>query len=195
MPRAYTLAERDIIISELKQAALDCMAIYGIRKTTVDELVRRAKIPKGTFYLFYSSKESLLFDAFQDLHDSIQEQLIEMLTSLDGQMTVDHVTEAIFVCFCRVEKENLAQILGHGDFDLLLRKIPNEETEAHFIKDRAAMERLSLLMSAGRRSLAVFDGAFRTVFLTLLHRREIGEDYFYDCVKILIRGIVIQMLE
>ena len=39
-----------------------CLAAYGIRKTTVDELVRRVGIPKGTFYLFYESKGRLIRD-------------------------------------------------------------------------------------------------------------------------------------
>ncbi|WP_286081321.1 TetR/AcrR family transcriptional regulator [Parablautia intestinalis] len=37
---------------------------YSIRcpATTVDEIVKRVNIPKGTFYLFYKSKELLLFE-------------------------------------------------------------------------------------------------------------------------------------
>ncbi len=31
----------------------------GVKKTTVDELVKRVGIPKGTFYLFYPSKDCL----------------------------------------------------------------------------------------------------------------------------------------
>ncbi|MDY4210978.1 MAG: TetR/AcrR family transcriptional regulator [Treponema sp.] len=37
-----------------------------MKKTTVDELVKRTGIPKGTFYLFYPSKEILLFDISQE---------------------------------------------------------------------------------------------------------------------------------
>lgn len=37
----------------------------GVKKTTVDELVKREGIPKGTFYLFYPSKEMLLYDVSQ----------------------------------------------------------------------------------------------------------------------------------
>ena len=40
--------------------------IKGVKKTTVDELVKRTGIPKGTFYLFYPSKEMLLFDVSQE---------------------------------------------------------------------------------------------------------------------------------
>ena len=61
MPKRFSEEERAYIVSRLKEEAAKCMAQYGIRKTTVDEIVRRVKIPKGTFYLFYQSKEMLLF--------------------------------------------------------------------------------------------------------------------------------------
>lgn len=46
---------------------------FGVKKTTVDELVKRVSIPKGTFYLFYPSKEQLFFDVFLDKHNAIQQ--------------------------------------------------------------------------------------------------------------------------
>ncbi len=58
MPKSYSDKERDNN-KRLKEEARLCMEQYGIRKTTVDELVKRVKIPKGTFYLFFQSKELL----------------------------------------------------------------------------------------------------------------------------------------
>jgi AcrR family transcriptional regulator len=39
--------EREYIKKRLMEEAQDCLRLYGIRKTTVDELVKRANIPKG----------------------------------------------------------------------------------------------------------------------------------------------------
>ena len=58
MPKTYSEQEREYIDKRLREEAMNCMAAYGIRKTTVDELVRRVRIPKGTFYLFMSPKNS-----------------------------------------------------------------------------------------------------------------------------------------
>ena len=62
MPKSYSEQEREYIRKRLKEEAADCLARYGVRRTTVDELVKRVNIPKGTFYLFYKSKELLLFE-------------------------------------------------------------------------------------------------------------------------------------
>ena len=62
LPKSYSDQERAYITKRLKEEAAACMGQFGIRRTTVDELVKRVKIPKGTFYLFYPSKELLLFE-------------------------------------------------------------------------------------------------------------------------------------
>ena len=62
MPKIYSETERTDIKDNLKREANILMIERGIKKTTVDELVKRAGIPKGTFYLFYPSKEMLLFE-------------------------------------------------------------------------------------------------------------------------------------
>ena len=56
MPRAYSDQERAYIRKRLHEEAVLCIKQYGMRKTSVDELVQRVNIPKGTFYLFYPSK-------------------------------------------------------------------------------------------------------------------------------------------
>ena len=59
MPRAFSEAEKSFIKERLLQEAEACLSLYGVRKTTVDELVQRVKIPKGTFYLFYTNPRKL----------------------------------------------------------------------------------------------------------------------------------------
>ena len=52
MPKSYSDQEREYIVKRLKEEAAKCLSQYGVRRTTVDELVQRVGIPKGTFYLF-----------------------------------------------------------------------------------------------------------------------------------------------
>ena len=75
MPKSYSDQEKEYIVSRLKEEAVKCLSQYGVRRTTVDELVKRVNIPKGTFYLFYKSKELLLFEVLQELHDKINNDL------------------------------------------------------------------------------------------------------------------------
>ena len=40
-----------------------------------------------------------------------------------------------------------------------------------------------------------FSGAMRGIFLTMLHKREIGEMIFENSLKLLISGLVIKLME
>ena len=85
MPKSYSEQEREYIRERLKEEAAQCLAKYGVRRTTVDEIVRRVKIPKGTFYLFYKSKELLLFEVIQEQQENINRQLYQAVSEMDGR--------------------------------------------------------------------------------------------------------------
>lgn len=196
MPRAYNDKEREMIVNDLRKAALDCLKQYGVRKTTVDELVRRANIPKGTFYLFYPSKEMLLYDALNIMHDQIQSQLVEELQkSVTAEFSVDDLTDCLFYYYKITDESNIISILEHGDLELILRKIPSEEVTKHFERDKISIEKLSELIPAIKgKDLSQYECALRAIFTSMLHKREVGEEHFDQCIRLLIRGLVIQMM-
>lgn len=195
MPKAYSAEEKEYIRQQLKKEALDCLVRYGVRKTTVDELVRRVHIPKGTFYLFYPSKEVLLFDAVNEVHDAIQKRLIEDLTALGGAATADDVIDSIYEYFVELDRTRLTGILMHGDFELMIRRLPQKEVEQHFLKDQEAMKELfTLFPEIAGKPLKLYECALRAVFMTVFHKREIGEEHYYETVKLMLKGIIGQML-
>ena len=49
LPKCYTDQEKEYIKRRLKEEAGKCLIQYGIRRTTVDDIVKRVQIPKGTF--------------------------------------------------------------------------------------------------------------------------------------------------
>ncbi|MGH2331574.1 TetR/AcrR family transcriptional regulator [Thermoanaerobacter mathranii] len=45
------------LIKRLIAAAKECLQKYGVKKTSVEQLTKMAGISKGSFYIFYGSKE------------------------------------------------------------------------------------------------------------------------------------------
>ena len=100
MPKSYSDAEKEYIVKRLKEEAAKCLVQYGVRRTTVDELVKRVGIPKGTFYLFYKSKELLLFEVIQEQHDAINNDLAKALSGISAKdLNADVLTDLIFGFF------------------------------------------------------------------------------------------------
>ncbi len=63
-PRAFTDMEKKRIRAALIEAGRSCFQRYGMRKTTIDDLVHLAGISKGSFYQFFKNKEDLYMEMF-----------------------------------------------------------------------------------------------------------------------------------
>ncbi len=196
MPKTFSDSEREYIKQRLREEAKQCLTLYGVRKTTVDELVKRVKIPKGTFYLFYDSKELLFFDVFCAFHDEMQEKILSEIASVEGPMNVSQLTEFFFKFYKMVEESFMLQLMTNGNLELLIRKLPPEVAVKHAENDDINVEQLmALIPNMKSDNIPAFSAALRGVFLSMLHKHEIGEEIFDDALKILIRGVVIQMSE
>jgi AcrR family transcriptional regulator len=196
MPKTFSDAERAYIKNRLMEEAQACLAQFGIRKTTVDELVRRANIPKGTFYLFYPSKELLFFDVICALHDRLHDDMLRRIGELEGNITLDTVTDLLLSLYLQVDSMAIYSLTVSGDYDMLVRKLPPEMIRAHAKKDDfIARQLLSLLpgMHIKESDAKVLSGALRAIFCTMPHRCEIGEDVFEDAIRMMLRGVVAQL--
>jgi AcrR family transcriptional regulator len=194
MPKSFSNTEREHIKSKLIEVAEECLLQYGLKKTTVDEIVQRAKIPKGTFYLFYASKELLFFDVFIAFHDRIHTELFAEINELHDDVTPEQVTQIIFGLYKKVENSFLFRFFMGGDLELLFRKLPQEAIDAHTDKDDLSIRQLvSLVPGIKEEKAEVFSAALRAVFTSMMYRREVGEALFDDALKIMIHGIVLQM--
>ena len=194
MPKTFTDSERTYIKNRLMEEAKLCLSQFGIRKTTVDELVKRVNIPKGTFYLFYESKELLFFDVFCKFHDELQAKLISKIAVIREDINLLLLTELILELYKLVEKSFMLRFLTNGEMELLIRKLPPELAKSHSERDDFSVEQLlSLVPNFKAVNAKAFSAALRGIFLSMLHKHEIGEEVFDDALKIMIHGVVIQM--
>lgn len=196
VPKSYSEQEREYIKKRLKEEAADCLARYGVRRTTVDEIVKRVNIPKGTFYLFYKSKELLLFDVILEQHEIINRELYQAISDIsDTSFTSEKLTDMIFGFFKMTEKMLILKLLDLGEVELLVRKLPREIVEAHFQDDTDTIEKmLSLLPVKKEVDVKVISAAFHAIYYATLHKTDIGEEQYDEALRALIYGIVTQII-
>ena len=182
MPKSYSEQERAYIRERLKEEAADCLATYGVRRTTVDEIVRRVNIPKGTFYLFYQSKELLLFEVIQEQQQSINRRLFQVISGLSGtKVSAEELTDAIYAFYKMAEEMPILKLIGTGEVELLARRLPREVVQAHLLPVKKDVD------------INVVSAAFHAVYYATLHKAEIGEAYD-QALRTLIYGIVAQLI-
>ncbi len=195
MPKQFSKNERSLIKTHLKEEGRICLERYGMKKTTVEELVKRVHIPKGTFYLFYSSKELLFYDILMDLHDLLQQTLLTQVQQYQELIEEDEVTELIFNLFKAIDASFLPSFIASGELELLMRKLPPEVISEHAKKDDVSVEQLFSLLSLDipHESIEIFSASLRGIFFLLLHKQEIGEHLFPKALYQMIRGLVLQL--
>lgn len=206
MPKKYTEQEKKEIIDTLKREANLLMQEKGVKKTTVDELVKRAGIPKGTFYLFYPSKEMLLFDVSQDYHaqvdDFLSHEIYKMIREKKVSMEqpdlldcVEELTDIILQAIEMTYHSCLRVLLEPESMNLILSKIPDEVLEQHREHDSGVGDGWFQVL-AQRKGLSVeaFVGAFMMIIFGGMYKREIGESNWKESMRMVIKGIVIQLV-
>lgn len=197
MPKKISASEREHIKARLIEEARLCLTQFGMRKTTVDEIVKRVNIPKGTFYLFYPSKELLIFEVFCKMHDELQADVMRKMDALQGNVNVETITEMLFEVYKQVDSTFIYSFATGGDLELLVRKLPPDVIQEHTKQDDFSMKKL-LSMLPGTYTdehVKLFSAALRAVFCLMPHRKEIGEDIFNETIKTMLRGVLIQLFE
>ena len=196
MPKTFSESERAYIIERLRAETKKCLAQYGIRKTTIDELVKRVGIPKGTFYLFYESKECLLFEVITEFDKDAQERLMKEFAALPSLPDVETFTDIILRFYREIDASFLPRLMQSGELEYFMRTVPPELSRQHAERDKEAMSRMfAAFPNMKQERVATFSAAFRGVFLTLLLKDEIGAESYDDALRILVRGIALQMME
>ncbi len=196
VPKSYSEQEKEYIKKRLKEEAAKCLAKYGVRRTTVDEIVKRVNIPKGTFYLFYKSKELLLFDVIQEQQENVNRELYQSISGIaDTEFSAEKLTDVIFGFYKMTEKMLILKMLDVNEVELLARKLPREIVEEHFQDDTDTIEKIFALLPVKKEvDIKVVSAAFHAIYFATLHKAEIGEEEYDEALRILIYGIVTQFI-
>lgn len=197
LPKCYSEQEREYIQKRLKEEAAKCLAQYGIRRTTVDEIVKRVNIPKGTFYLFYQSKELLLFDVILEQHNLVEQRFYQSVCLLEADaVSADSVTDILLGLFQMFEEMPVLKLLNSGEIELLARKLPQGVLAEHLGHDNTMVEKVfaALPIKPGADP-QTFTAAFRALFFSSLHKEEIGGDSYEKALRLLLYGLVTQLIE
>lgn len=105
MPAKFTQEQQDQIQEELFRKGIPLIRELGLQRTTVDKLTKACGIAKGSFYLFYASKEEYLV-ALEKYTSKKMIELLNQYLANQNQMTAHE--------FCMFLKEWL-----YSDYDIM----------------------------------------------------------------------------
>ena len=160
-PRALTEQEKDHQRLKLMAKARELVLAHGIRRVSVDDIVKPAGMAKGSFYHHFSSKEDLMMQLVWDIYQNFvtQAQTVIMESAPeDLRQNVGALIRAILS-----EPDKVFFFNNHEELDSLIASLNSKE-----LRDFNTMEQRAfagLITLAGRDVQAVKPG----VVHNLLH--------------------------
>ena len=193
MPRSFTEKEKEKITEALIKTGMEKFGRYGLKKTTIDEIVRDAGIAKGSFYQFFPSKEALMFACIEHLEKEIRENDIYPLMS--RKETAGNILEELFnVEFELSEKYPLLSILDNPqEFEILFRSVPEDQLTGHFQSDSLLAWKMMTGLYPEKKwtdeEIGIVTGLIRGLLMLRIHKKIIGEEIYADVIKLLSKAL------
>jgi TetR/AcrR family fatty acid metabolism transcriptional regulator len=181
---------------EIIKAAREVFAENSYQGTSIKELAKKAKIATGTFYLYFSNKETLINmivdELFEELLNSIKNERAKFTDSFDKLKASMEACIKLFI-----KEKNMAKILlvqvpsVNNAFNAKLIEIENElikltKEDLDELKSQGQLPGEDTLVSS-----MAFVGSFRQVIINWLRegKPENLEEAFNTLMNYNIRGL------
>lgn len=182
MPPAFSAEEKARIGESLLDSGLRAFTTQGLRKTSIEDLVRPAGIAKSSFYLFFDSKEALYLELMLRQVSQVKSRVV------DGALLRGVDTRDSLRLFLRAAVEELST-------NPLYRRLMTHPEELRAVARRLEPRRMRALadnpvaalsdfVDRRRAEGALLDadpdvivGVLRAVLLLPAHEEELGEHY------------------
>lgn len=194
MGTAFTEQEKANIREKLLQQAQECLAKYGMRKTSVEQLARGAGISKGAFYSFYKTKEHLYFALLERWQEEMYAIAEQSMQKASGLPNAQRAAQILLDIIRMMDKSYMADFMA-DDMPYLLRKLPHGVLENHFELDDISIARFAQTVGIELKCDTQLAAAtIRALILMLRQKHTIGEEHFESVAEILIRGACEQLV-
>ena len=193
MPKKYSEVEKTNIKRDLRLHAERSLFHKGVKGTSVDELVKLAMIPKGTFYLFYETKEALFFDVLVSFRHQMQDEMMAMLQELDENHIVTSLTTVFAYLIENMYRRGIFRLLNEEEMHMISRK--NEEDI--YMRERKELlsffrELFNLFAIDDKDDIDAFFNSFLIIVYSMNYADRMKKPL--DAWRMLLRGLILQLV-
>ena len=189
MPK-FSESEKAIIQEKLYSEGERLFILHGIKKVTVDDLVKAAGIAKGSFYAFYTNKEHLYMDILGNLQKKVWENMNGFLEENRSLAPKELTKQVVLWSFSQLQRYPLLLQYDEETTDYLFRKLPKEVMEAHTKEDGKELETLQEYGVHFKQGIELTTSVFQVLAITFLSLQNDKNIDHAAVMEIMLNGII-----
>jgi len=200
MGKAFSVSEKAAVKKRLNEKGIELFSKFGLKKTSIDDITKCAGIGRGTFYLFYRSKEDFFLSIIEETEQTVKKNIMGKFSDPQKNISVTF-RDFLYEAFAILDKNPLLfNILNNKEeFDMLIRSLPIERLSSFLTNDNRVGEAiLKKFASQGIKlpvSSLTFSGILRSIYLLTLHKELIGIDVYPKVLEFLTESIASNLLK
>ncbi|MBN2281768.1 MAG: TetR/AcrR family transcriptional regulator [Candidatus Marinimicrobia bacterium] len=192
MARKFSDKEKEFYKKKIISEASKLFAQYGFNKTSIQDITDAAGIAKGTLYIFFNSKEEVLFSVFEEL-EQFRDKIFQDLQK-PGIDAGDAIQQLITQSLRFVEDNKIFKMMNDENIiDKMMLKLPEERLAKHHEKDETdSREFIKYLQTSSNlidTKPEIIVGLLRALFMITLHKKEIGFTIYDEVIELLTRAV------
>lgn len=151
MPKVISEEEKHLTKKALQQAGIALIKSKGLRNVTVDDIAKSVGIAKGSFYFYYKTKETLLYETLKISEKKIFDTMMNF--SFDANDFKGSVRKALYNVY--LAPDSLALYVKAEDIEHFMRKVPAEIREQEHEKSQNYLAQAGELFKIKEEDLGI----------------------------------------
>lgn len=187
MARAFNKIEKENIKSRLVEAGKDYFGYYGLKKTSIRDLTRKAGISQGAFYIFFDSKEDLYVTIFEEEERRLQEKLYNEFINL-RTISKDVIKDLLRQTIEYIDKNPIIKQY-YSSYETIICKMADNKIKSKIEGD---IDVIIPIIEGWQRKGYIIDakpkvivGLIKSLLYISYHKKEIDEDLYDDVIELL----------
>lgn len=192
MARSFSETERNDIREKLIIECEKSWAVFGYKKTNIDELCSKVGISKGAFYLFFESKEML----FCEVLDNLQNQHIALVKeTISDSPSKESICKMLKKLYLEYDRTNILVQRNSPDFNNFLNRAPQEWKEKSISNSKDTVMNTMFIPSLKlKMSKEKAIGIFNALLAILTSKEVIGYNH-YEIFCTLLDNVIDEIYE
>lgn len=181
MAKHFSENEKQIIKLSMLKEGKKLFEKYGVKKTSIDKIVENVGIAKGSFYNFYASKESMVFDLIMDIEAKMHiEEMKNLHSFLHKYEYPEALKYTVWKSLNYMNEEPLLLILNNPQLLYeIWSKINEKEKQRGIYQDQNRVQDfIDMAKQKGYKlteSSSVFNATLLSFFMIYINQNMAGE--------------------